>query len=129
MSKSNSVSTIQITKKVLSIKLGNSNITRCAVTRPGSNLFFCSDPVLTRPCKILAQSTTNFNTISVSIFITEIGERDQLILKWLIEQPFMVTSSENDRVSTESQLEQMNIAEERIFTTQFEIGPRYVLYH
>ena len=41
----------------------------------------------------------------------------------------MVTSSENDRVSTESQLEQMNIAEERIFTTQFEIGPRYVLYH
>ena len=32
---------------------------RCAVTRPGLNLVFCSDPILTRPCKILAQSTTS----------------------------------------------------------------------
>ena len=41
----------------------------------------------------------------------------------------MTTSCENDRVRTEPQLEQMNAADERIFTTQFEIGPRYVLYH
>ena len=41
------------------IKLGNSNITHCAVTRPGLNSVFCSDPIFTRPCKILAQSTTN----------------------------------------------------------------------
>ena len=29
------------------------------MTRPGPNLVFCSDPILTRPCKILAQSTTS----------------------------------------------------------------------
>ena len=57
---------MQITKYILLIKLGNSNIMSCVVTRPGSNLVFCSDPILTWPCKILAQSTTSLRWDSKS---------------------------------------------------------------
>ena len=52
---------MQIAKQILSTKLGNSDITRCAVTRPGSNLVFCSDPILTQTCKILDQSTNTWS--------------------------------------------------------------------
>ena len=38
------------------------------MTRPGSNLVFCSDPILTLPWKILAQSITEPN-IPKSVFV------------------------------------------------------------